>query len=81
MPTYFFHWTEEIVDHLQENHVSPEDFEIVMQDPFSQKTVSRSTKRPTRIGITDDGRVIFCVFEWVDQNQTQIEPITAYEID
>ena len=81
MPTYFFHWTEEIVEHWKENHVSPEDFEHVVQDPFSQATFSRSTRRLARIGVTDNGRVLFCVFEWVDQNQTQIEPITAYEID
>ena len=44
MPTYFFHWTEEIVEHWKENHVSPEDFEHVVQDPFSQETLSRSTQ-------------------------------------
>ena len=81
MPVFFFHWTEEIVEHLAENDVSPKEFEEVVQDPFSEVATSRSTGRPARIGITEDGRTLFCVFNWIDQQQTQIEPVTAYEID
>ena len=81
MPFYFFHWTEEIVEHLAENDVSLEEFEEVVQDEFSESTTSRSTGRPARIGLTEDGRTLFCVFNWLDREQTQIEPVTAYEID
>jgi uncharacterized DUF497 family protein len=81
MPSYFFHWTEEIVEHLAENGVSPEEFEAVVKDERSEVTTSRSTGRPARIGVTDDGRVLFCVFDWIDEEQTQIEPRTAYEIE
>ena len=81
MPVYLFHWTDEIVDHLAENDVSPEEFENVVQDPFSEVTTSRSTGRPARIGLTDDGRALFCDFNWLDDEQTQIEPVTAYEIE
>jgi len=81
MPFYFFHWTEEIVEHLAENDVSLEEFEEVVQDEFSESTASRSTGRPARIGLTEDGRTLFCVFNWLDREQTQIEPVTAYEID
>ncbi len=81
MPIYFFHWTDEIVEHLADNGVSHEDFEAIVQDDLSEETTSRSTGRPARIGIAEDGRVLFCVFEWTDDDETEIEPKTAYEID
>lgn len=82
MPVYFFHWSDEIVEHLADNDVSPDEFEEVVQDAMSTATTSRSTGRPARIGVTKaEGRVLFCVFEWADADRTQIEPIIAYEID
>ena len=81
MPFYFFHWTNEIVEHLAENGVSPEEFEKVVQDSFSETTTSRSTGRPARNGLTEEGRSLFCVFNWLDRDETHIEPVTAYEID
>ncbi len=82
MPKYFFHWTREIVEHLAENDVTPEEFEEVVQDAFSEATISRSSGRPARIGVTEAaGRVLFCVFEWIDSDEMHIEPTTAYEID
>ncbi len=81
LPYYFFHWTDEIVEHLADNGVAPEDFEAVVQDARSERTKSRSTGRPAVVGVTDDGRVLFCVFDWLDHEHTQIEPRTAYEID
>lgn len=80
MPFYFFHWTAEIIEHLADNDVTPEEFEAVVLDERSELTVSRTTGRPARIGITEDGRVLFCVFDWIDKDQTEIEPRTAYEI-
>ncbi|MFV1969027.1 MAG: hypothetical protein ACC628_26705 [Pirellulaceae bacterium] len=81
MPVYFFHWTAEIVEHLADNHVTPEEFEAIVQDDRSKVVTSRSTGRPARIGVTDEGRVLFRVFDWIDQWQTEIEPRTAYELD
>jgi hypothetical protein len=81
MPIYFFNWTAEIVEHLADNDVTPEEFEMVVQDDRSELVISRSTGRPARIGVTDDGRILFCVFDWIDDEQTEIEPRTAYEID
>lgn len=81
MPTYFFHWTEEIVAHLAENGVTPEEFETEVQDPRSEAVFSHKTGRPARIGWSEDGRLQFCVFDWIDKHQTQIEPRTSYEID
>lgn len=74
MSVYLFHWTVEIVEHLAENNVTPEEFEAVVQDRRSRITTSRSTGRPVRIGMTDDGRVLLCVFDSTDEEQTEIEP-------
>ena len=81
MPHYFFHWTNEIVEHLAENDVTPEEFEQVVTDSRSKVTVSRSTGRPARLGVTEEGRLLFCVYDWIDVAKTQIEPRTAYEIE
>lgn len=81
MPIYVFHWTEEIVQHLAQHDVLPEEFEEVIRDPFSNWTTSRSTGRPARIGVTGDGRTLFCVFEWANASKTEVVPITAYEIE
>jgi hypothetical protein len=80
MPLFFFHWTAEIVAHLADNDVTPDEFEAVVQDGHSVWTKSRSTGRPTCIGVTDEGRVLFSVFDWIDAEQTEIEPRTAYEM-
>ncbi|WP_339888471.1 hypothetical protein [Rhodopirellula europaea] len=80
VPHYFFQWTSEIVQHLAEHGVSPDDFEAIVMDDASEVTFSRSSGRPARIGVTDDGRVLFCVFDWVDGAQTEVEPRTAFEI-
>ncbi len=80
MPIYFFHWTEENIEHLDDNGVSPEEFEAVVQDMASERTSSRRSGRPAKIGIVEDGRRLFCVFEWLDENQGLIFPVTAYWI-
>jgi len=41
MPFYFFHWTDEIVEHLADNGVTPDEFEAVMQDSRSETTTLR----------------------------------------
>ena len=81
MPCYFFHWTDEIVEYLALHDVTPEEFETVVQDSQSEVTNSRSSGRPARLGITGEGRLLFCVFDWIDAEQSEIEPRSAYEID
>ncbi|MEX1028062.1 MAG: hypothetical protein WD049_08670 [Candidatus Paceibacterota bacterium] len=80
MPYYRFHWTAEIVEHLADNDVTPDDFEAVVEDSRSRITTSASTGRLARIGVTEEGRVLFCVFDWIDDEKTEIEPRTAFEI-
>jgi hypothetical protein len=78
MPLYFFIWTPEIIDHLAEHDVTPEEFEQVVSHP-DQEDVSRSTGNPLAFGFTSDGRYLCCVFKLLDEDT--IEPVTAYEVE
>ena len=77
MPYYDFVWTDEIVEHLAEHGVTPEDFEAVVSHPESRDK-SRATKRPCCFGETPDGRYLYCVYEFLDD--ATIVPVTAYEV-
>jgi uncharacterized DUF497 family protein len=77
MAFYDFIWTDEIVEHLTEHGISPEDFERVVCDPVS-KGVSRSSGLPAVWGYTNDGRYIIAVYEELDE--ATILPVTAYEV-
>lgn len=78
MPLYFFQWTDEVADHIEEHGISREDFEFVVQNPDFE-TVSRSSGLPASIGYTEDGRLMFAVYEFIDE--ITVLPVTAYEID
>jgi hypothetical protein len=78
MPYYFFIWTPEIVEHLAEHEVTPEEFEAVVSNP-DYEDVSRSTSNPLAFGSTSDGRYLCCVYRRIDEDT--IEPITAYEVE
>jgi hypothetical protein len=77
MPYHFFVWTPEIIDHLAEHDVTPDDFEEVVNNP-DYEDVSRSSGNPVAFGSTPDGRYICCVFKRLDEDT--IEPVTAYEV-
>lgn len=65
MPYFDFRWTDEIIAHLDEHGVSPEDFEEVVSNP-EEIGESHSTRRPCCWGETSDVRFLFCVFEKID---------------
>jgi uncharacterized DUF497 family protein len=77
MPYYEFQWTDEIIAHLAEHGVSPEDFQEVVSNP-RRVSVSRSSGRPCCWGDAPDGRPLFCVYECLDE--VEIIPVTAYEV-
>jgi len=77
MPYYEFVWTDDIIAHLGDHGVSPEEFEAVVSDPESRDK-SRTTKRPCCFGATPEGRYLYCVYEMLDE--TTVIPITAYEV-
>jgi hypothetical protein len=78
MPYYFFIWTPEIVEHLAEHRVTPEEFEEIVSHP-EYEGESRSSGNPIAFGLTPDGRYICCVFKRLDHDT--IEPVTAYEVE
>jgi hypothetical protein len=78
MPYFFFIWTPEIVEHLAEHEVTPEEFEEVVSNP-DYEDVSRSTANPLAFGFTSGGRYLCCVYRRLDGDT--IEPITAYEVE
>jgi len=49
----------------------------VVQNPESTG-FSRSSGRPFAVAITDDGRELLCVYEFIDE--MTIEPIAGYEL-
>jgi hypothetical protein len=73
-----FHWTEEIIEHIGEHGVTPEEFEEVVCEP-EWLVRSRSSGDPAAIGWTSTGRRLFCVFREIDE--LSVEPVTAYEFD
>jgi hypothetical protein len=78
MPYYFFVWNDEVIAHLAEHGVTPEEFEEIVCNPLSED-VSRSSGRPVAFGLTDDERRIMCVYELIDAST--VLPITAYEVE
>lgn len=77
MPYYFYIWTPEIIAHLAEHGVTPDEFEEVVSNP-ELRHVSRSSGNPLTISSTAQGKRICCLFRYLDADT--IEPITAYEI-
>jgi hypothetical protein len=77
MAYYFFQWNDEIIEHLAEHDVTPDDFEAIVQFPDG-KGKSRSSGNPIAFGLTDDGRKVACVYRMIDE--ITVEPVTAYEV-
>jgi len=55
MPHYEFIWTPEIIEHIAEHGVSPDEFETIVRDPES-RGVSRSNGLPVAWAHLPDGR-------------------------
>ena len=81
MPWYDFIWNDEPggnVEHIAEHGLSTEDVEAVICNPL-EKTTSRSSGRPVATGYTADGRLIFVVYDEIDE--CTVYPVTAYEVE
>ena len=77
MPYYFFIWTPEVVEHLAEHKVTPEEFEEIVSDPDSEDR-SRSSENLGAFGSTSEGRFLCCVFKRF--GDATVEPVTAYDV-
>ncbi len=78
MPYHEFVWTDEIIEHLAEHDISPEEFEEIVSDPDGIDR-SRSTGAMCSFGETVDGRNVICVYDLEPDGITVI-PRTAYEV-
>jgi uncharacterized DUF497 family protein len=81
MPWYDIVWNYEPggnVEHIGEHGLTPEEVESVICNPIATR-VSRSSGRPVATGFTTDGRLIFVVYEEIDD--CTVYPVTAYEIE
>jgi hypothetical protein len=77
MPYFDFVWTEEIMAHLAEHDISPDNFELVVTKP--QRTgKSKSSGDPAAWSYTKDGRYIIAVYQKIDF--ATVVPVTAYEV-
>ena len=77
MPWYFFIWTPEIIEHLAEHDVTPEEYEEVVGNPDWEDR-SRSSGNLLAFGTTSAGRLLCCVFKRFDEDT--IEAVTAYDV-
>ena len=77
MPYFEFMWTEEIIAHLAEHDISPDDFEQVVTNPDNIGK-SRSSGDPAAFGHTEDGRYIIAVYKKIDF--MTVVAVTAYEV-
>ncbi|MDZ4659748.1 MAG: hypothetical protein SH868_19410 [Bythopirellula sp.] len=78
MPHYDFLWNDEIIDHIAQHGVTPEEFECVVRNPQRLET-SESSGLPIAFGPDSAGEIIACVYD-VHQEITVI-PVTAYRTE
>ena len=76
MPNFLYRWTPIAEQKLADNFVNVSQYEQVVRQ--ARKVVSsRSTGRPACVGRIGH-RVLFCVFEFIDE--LTILPVTAFWI-
>jgi hypothetical protein len=70
-------WTPRAIDKCDQHGVSQDDFEFVMANPGIEGRGDGTNR--TKTGLTEDGRLVKCVFDPV--NETYMIPVTAYELE
>lgn len=80
MPHVLFVWNDKLIDYIGQHGVTPDEFEEVV---LNARTVRRSgsSGRPLVFGPTTSGKYLACIFEYTDSDETEVLPVTAYEID
>ena len=77
MPWFEFLWTPDLVEHIAQHGVTQDDFENAVRHPLLVDP-SASSGLPACRGFALDGRLLFCVYELLDD--LTILPVTAYEV-
>jgi hypothetical protein len=79
MPYRICMWTLSIIAHLAMHDVSQDEFEEVVTDPTLDEN-SDSSGRPAVIGYIGTGRLLFCVFEEINETYVNPSPRTNCEV-
>lgn len=66
------------VTHIAEHGLITDDVEHALEHPIGE-SVSDSSGRPAVYGLALDGRLIYVIYELVDE--VTVYPITAYEVE
>ena len=80
MASHRYLWDDEEggnVEHIAEHGLTPDDVEHAFENVL-RHTKSRSSTRPALYGVTPDSRVIFVVYEEIDDELVYVH--TAYEV-
>ncbi len=79
---YEFLWDDDPAEgnvaHLAEHDLTPQDVEHAFAHVL-RETTSRSSDRPALFGLTPDDRVVFVVYEEIDEGLIYV--FTAYEVE
>jgi hypothetical protein len=75
---YIFHWTPELLDHVEQHGVTQDEFELTVNDP-DEVVRSRSSRDPLAMR-WDGDRWVYCVYRWVVE-RAEVEPVTAWVIE
>ena len=78
MPWYEFFWTERALDKIGLNGVAQHEVESVICDPIRTGD-SQSSGRPAAVGLADDGRMLMCIYEELDEFRVLL--VTAYFLE
>lgn len=79
MPNVLVICNDEIIEFIQQHGVSVDEFEeVVLRARIVEW--SKSSGRPMAFGPTSTGKFIACVFEYIDQDEFEIIPVTAFEV-
>ncbi len=79
MPNVLVIWNDEIIEYIQQHGVTVAEFEEVVLNARLVKR-SRSSGRPMVFGGTRTGKFLACVFEYIDEDEFEVIPVTAFEV-
>jgi len=80
MPWVEFIWFTRPLEKIAEHGVTPEEVEGVVRAASSDAIVRSGTSEHMTVkGATPAGRLLLVVFDWADDDETTVVPVTAYE--
>jgi len=82
MPHVEFIWFARPLEKIHEHGLIPEEVEQAVRDaPALAIAQSRRSDHMTLRWATRSGREIRVVFDWADEHQTTVVPVTAFDVE